>query len=261
MKRITLFVLPLFMGLNLYSQNLVVNPGFESWEKITKPAGWVHVESCLKDSAFVVSGKYSCQHSGGATSTNDLGQTIPVSPGTEYTLSLYFRTVLTSSGNGARIWCYWKNSGGTSITDPSTDAILRPSKYMKSDSWQQFSIKATAPASAVEFYLEVRTYPNSITYLDDIVFEESITTDNPEEKIRTLIIYPNPAHENLVINNIPHLQHIDILDLKGTIVMTSGFRGETTATIPLAGLHDGLYIIRIVTCDRVFVRKFILKAD
>ena len=40
MKRAIFFVLLFTSELVLISQNLVVNPGFEIWEKINKPTGW-----------------------------------------------------------------------------------------------------------------------------------------------------------------------------------------------------------------------------
>ena len=141
--------------------------------------------------------------------------------------------------------------------DPLTDDILRPAKYLKSDAWQQFSINATAPSSAVAFYLEVRIYPNSTAYWDDFVFQENPATFNSEEKLTNILIYPTPAHDYLIINNIQLLQHIDIQDLKGVPVWSSDFSGETMVTIPVSGLPGGLYIIKIRNANSIIIRKFI----
>jgi hypothetical protein len=259
MKRITFFVLLLTMELTLFCQNLVVNPGFDTWLSVTKPTGWVHIENCAKDSSVVFSSNYSCKHSGGASTTSDLGQTINVLPGKKYSLSFYFKTVATLSGKGARIWCYWKDAAGNSITDQSTDAVLRPSGYLKSDGWQQFSITVSAPSSAASFYLEVRTYTNSIAYWDDFVFEENLATLNSEEKLTDIKIYPNPVGDYLIISNIRNLQHINIQSLAGINVWASGFSGETIVTIPVSGFVDGLYLMSIRTSDKLITRKFVKK--
>jgi hypothetical protein len=37
------------MGTLSLAQNLIINPGLESWGKVNKPAGWTHIENCLKD--------------------------------------------------------------------------------------------------------------------------------------------------------------------------------------------------------------------
>ncbi|TAL60018.1 MAG: hypothetical protein EPN88_16455, partial [Bacteroidetes bacterium] len=81
MKRAIFFVLLPVLELSIFSQNLVINPGFEDWGKINKPIGWTTAQNCLKDSITVQSGAYSCMHSGGATTTSYLGQTINVLPG------------------------------------------------------------------------------------------------------------------------------------------------------------------------------------
>ena len=80
-------------------------------------------------------------------------------PGKSYSFSFFYKTVTTGTGNGCRLWCYWKDNGGNNFTDPATDAILRPSKYLKSDTWQQLSINITAPAEAAAFYLRSENIP------------------------------------------------------------------------------------------------------
>jgi hypothetical protein len=259
MKRAIIIVLLLTLETAMFSQNLVGNPGFETWEKTTKPYGWNTAQNCLKDSVYIKSGSYSCRHEGG-TSTRYLGQTISVIPGNQYMLSFFYKTQITGNGNGCRIWCYWKDSAGNSISDPSTDAILRPSKYLKSDTLQQFSISITAPSQAVTFYLEVRTYPNSIAYWDDFVLEETVATGEPAISESFLKIYPNPASNYLIISNIQNMQHIDIQSLTGICVWSSYFSGEETITIPVSELSDGLYIISIRTNEKLIIRKFVKKA-
>ena len=196
-------------------------------------------------------------HSGGATTTSDLGQTIPVIPGKEYRLSLFNKTITTSTGKGSRIWCYWKDSENNSLYDTSTDEIMRPSQYFRNDSWQEFSINVIAPPEASAFYLEVRTNTNSLAYWDDIAFEEMVSTLYEDRHEAHLEIYPNPASDYLIISNAQSLQHIDILGLTGVVIWLSDFSGEQTTTIPVSGIPDGLYIVRIVTSNKVITRTFI----
>jgi hypothetical protein len=257
MKRAIFFVLLLGVESIAFTQNLVVNPGFETWSKIEKPSGWTTTQNCLKDSVNIKSGSYSCRHAGGTSTTKYLGQTVAVNPGKKYIFSLNYKTETTGSGNGCRIWCYWKDSDGNSITDPSTDDILRPSKYLKSDTWQPFSIEVVAPEKASALYLEVRTYSNSVAYWDDFIFEENVATYSPEKELAVVKIYPNPAHDYLIISNIQYLQHVDIQDLTGNLIWSSDISGEEMITIPVTGLTNGLYIVIIKTSDQVIIRKFI----
>jgi hypothetical protein len=45
--------------------------------------------------------------------------------------------------------------------------------------------------------------------------------------------------------------------MSGITVWSSDFSGETRVTIPVAGLADGLYIIRIYSSDITVTRRFI----
>jgi hypothetical protein len=256
MKRVIFFVLLTKISISSFSQNLVLNAGFELWEKSNKPVGWTTAQNCLKDSIYVKSGSYSCRHDGG---TKYLGQTLSIVPDRQYRFTFFYKTVITGSGNGCRIWCYWKNSEGISMTDPPTDDILRPSKYLKSDTWQQFTVDITAPANSASFYLEVRTYQNSIVYFDDFAFEESVATYTAQEKPLELVIYPNPATDWLIISKIKNIQHIDIQNLLGVYVWSSDYFGEESVIIPVSGLAEGIYFVRIHIADKIIIRKFIKK--
>jgi len=261
MKRAKFFVLLLSFGFACYSQNLVINPGFESWSKLNKPSGWTHVENCLKDSANILSGQYSCQHTGGSSTSSDLGQTISVVPGKEYSLSFSLKTSTSTSGNGARIWCYWKDASGNNVADPPSDDILRPSKYIKSDSWKNTSISLTAPVGTSSFYLEVRTYPNSVTYFDDFVFEEKTFTGFEEQKNPMICIYPNPASHILYIKNCADIRQYEIINSSGVVLMSSLLSSGDQAILNIEKLEAGLYIIRLHTSGSVINRRFIKQDD
>lgn len=256
MKRAIFFVLLFTSELVLISQNLVVNPGFEIWEKVTKPTGWTTAQNCLKDSVNINSGNYSCRHAG-STATKYLGQNITVIPGNGYRLSFYYKTEITGNGNGCRIWCYWKDAEWNNISDPASDVILRPAKYLQSDIWALYTIDIIAPVTAFNLYLEVRIYPNSVVYWDDFVFEENMATYDPEVNRSEITIYPNPVSEFIIIRNVQDLRRIDIQYLTGSIIRSSTFDGEGTVTIPVPGLPDGLYIIRIYSSGKIITRKFI----
>jgi hypothetical protein len=258
MKRVIFFVLLINMSLLSFSQNLIINPGFETWEKPNKPAGWTTAQSCLKDSVSIKSGNYSCRHDGG---TKYLGQTLTVAPGKQYRLTFFYKTSITGSGNGCRIWCYWKDFGGNNLTDVATDDILRPSKYLKSEMWQQFSVDFASPSGSAFFYMEIRTYSNSTTWLDDFVFEENVSTYSREEKDSEITIFPNPANDYLKISSVTGLKHIYIQSLTGTMLLSSDFSGKEAVTIPISRFPNGIYIIRISTSDKLITRKFVKRAN
>jgi len=258
MKRAVSFVLFLSLEATIFCQNLVVNSGFETWGTINKPTGWTNSQACLKDSAFIVSGSYSCRQ--GSTASKDLGQKIAVSQGKQYRFSFHYNTDTTNIANGCRVWCEWLDENKDPIDDPSSISELH-SGFLKSAAWQQFSTTVTSPDNAHYFYLLVRTLPNSITYWDDFIFEEDIVSGDPENRFPDITLYPNPACDYLIINTLYNIQHIDIQDFTGRIVWSSDFSGEIHVTVPVSALHEGMYIARIKTTDKIITRKFIKKAN
>jgi len=260
MKRATFFVLLLMSEHILMSQNLVINPGFESWESETQPSGWSVAMNCFRNSSILNSGLYSCQHSGGVTTRSDLGQTFAVTAGKSYTLS-YFNKTLANTGSGSRIWCDWLGSDGKSIDDPVSKGLIQPTKFLKNETWQQFALDITAPVNAAAFHLEVRTYVNSVAYWDDFVFQETITTDVESNDETRINIYPNPASNYLIIRYLNNCQFIDIQSLTGSVVWSARLKGETEVTIPVSQLPDGLYFIRIRCYEKTFTEKFIKRSN
>jgi Secretion system C-terminal sorting domain len=255
MKRAIFIVQLLALGVISFSQNLVVNPGFESWETTTKPTGWTTAQGCLQESVNFKSGSYSNRQEG-TSSSKDIGQKIAVNEAKKYRFSFSYKTGSTTTGNGCRIWCEWLDDKQVSINDPSSISVLH-SGFLKSDSWQQFSTDLNPPASAAYFNLLVRSLPNSITYWDDFEFSENVATGYAEEKLSNLLIYPNPAYDFLHISNIDELKHIDIQSLTGSTVWSSDFDMEKSVTLPISGLKDGLYIINFRTSNKLICKKFI----
>ncbi|HKK41347.1 MAG TPA: T9SS type A sorting domain-containing protein [Bacteroidales bacterium] len=258
MKRHLIFVLLFLLTLAGYSQNLVINPGFESWDSDTRPTGWSTAQNCLADNSVVWEGNYSC-HQAGTSSSKYLGQLIQVSAGTEYCLSLYYTTLITDNGNGCRIWCYWKDAEGSSLSDPLTDDILRPSQYLKSDDWDQFSVTVTAPEGAAALYLEVRTYPNSVAYWDNFSLTESVPTYAGAVKKELPVLYPNPVTDYLHISGINNIKRIAIYSYNGIKTWDASYEGQPVITIPAGKFSNGIYTVIIYTRDKAMYSKFLKK--
>jgi len=255
MKRFFTFVLFCIPAIYSHSQNLATNPGFEVWQKINKPTGWTTALGCLKDSAVISSGTYSCKQST-TTESKEVGQLMPVTAGSQYRISFWYRNDPAGTGNGCRIWSNWKDADGNSISDETSLPLLH-SGYLKSEIWIKYSVDVITPANASHFNLILRTLPNSVTYWDDIVFEESVPTFNIEFGYEDIRIYPNPANKYLTISNIQNVQHIDIQTFTGISIWTHSNLAEEVIMIPVSDFKDGVYIIRMSVNGRIIIRKFI----
>jgi hypothetical protein len=235
----------------LLSQNLVINPGFETWNRPDKLTGWTNTQGCLKDSVFILSGSYSCRQEG-TTSSRDLGQKFVVKPSVQYRFSFYYKTGTETTGNGCRVWCSWLDNSQIAIADP-----VIHSGFMKSENWLKYEVAVTSPAEAGYFYLLVRTLPNSVTYWDDFIFEEDIVSSASDSRLPEVTIYPNPAHNYLTINNLHDLQQIDIQSITGAVLWSGKYSGEKEVMIPVLGLTKGIYFIRISSSGKITTYKFI----
>jgi predicted extracellular nuclease/endonuclease I len=144
---------------------LMTNGSLEAWDTATSPTGWDKKESIEQEATIVHSGSYSAKQTAG---TKDLGQYVEgIVGGETYTISYWF---LDNDPNAkGRIYSYWRE-GTNTLSDNALE--LRPSGYSTDSSeWQQISHTLTAPATADNFYFEVRTYNDNsgggVIYYDD----------------------------------------------------------------------------------------------
>lgn len=133
-------------------QNLVSNPGLETWTDPNTPSNWVKYEMITQESGTIHGGTYSAKQQAG---TSDLQQDVSgVVGGNNYTISYWFYD--NDANARSRIWAYWL-SGGSTISDNAAE--LRPGTYSSDNgSWQEYTVTIDAPASADGFRFEVRSY-------------------------------------------------------------------------------------------------------
>lgn len=159
-----LFILAAMVQPGLSAQNVMNNPGFESWDNATTPTGWDIIEDITQENLIVRTGQYAARQEAG---TSDLRQNVPVVGGLTYTISFWY---LDNDANArSRIWSYWLN--GTSTISTNT-AELRPSTYSTDNpNWQEYTVTIDAPLNADGLRFEVRTYNDNqgggYIYFDD----------------------------------------------------------------------------------------------
>ncbi|HEX2967599.1 MAG TPA: T9SS type A sorting domain-containing protein [Bacteroidales bacterium] len=254
MKRFLFFLLISSQPVISQSQNLVINPGLELWTSSTKPTSWTVAEGCSAESTVIKSGTFSCIQNAGPNGSRNLGQNISVTAGKDYSLSLYYITGANTTGNGGRVWCKWLNSNNAEVSDPASEEQIQ-SGFLKSDSWKQYSVSVKAPESAVTFFLQVRSLPNSITYWDDFVFEETIATGTDNDYSPEIILYPVPVENQLYLKNSGEKSTAEIIDLTGTVIKTEKTTGDLTI-IQTGELVPGIYFIRIRTGNKIVIKRF-----
>ncbi|MFT4805830.1 MAG: hypothetical protein ACI9YE_003058 [Psychroserpens sp.] len=73
------------------------------------------------------------------------------------------------AGKPVKIWCNFRDNDGGFIGGNDPD-VIRANLDVNGNSWTKYEATVTAPAAAVKFWFEVRTYSNTTVYWDDFSF-------------------------------------------------------------------------------------------
>lgn len=158
------------------AQELLLNGGFEIWDDVNTPTSYDKAEYTTQETVDFHGGANSAMQAG--SGTRDIAQTISnISGGTTYTISLWYRVdASTADGTDARIWSYWK-SAGANLNDNAIELRGPNNAYLDNNGnvWSQYTTTLTAPATADQFYFEVRAYGSAVVFWDDFSFVQEAT--------------------------------------------------------------------------------------
>ncbi|MBE9490143.1 MAG: T9SS type A sorting domain-containing protein [Bacteroidetes bacterium] len=256
MKKLYFLLFTLFAFSFTYGQELLLNGDFESWDDPTSPTSWTKAESTDQESVEFHGGTYSAKHTGG---TSDISQTVTgIIPGNSYTITIWYKVDAGfGDGTDARIWSYWRNTGSNITDTPTADDLRGPAGgYFDANGniWTEYTVTVIAPATANEFYFEVRTYSSAIVYWDDFSFFAEAASSDPA----LVITAPNEGSTELTANtDIAFIvSNFDVATAglgDGHIHYTVDGGGTVmkydTTTIQLTGLSDGPHTVYMELVD------------
>ncbi|MCQ2230023.1 MAG: choice-of-anchor D domain-containing protein [Bacteroidales bacterium] len=97
---------------------------------------------------------------------------------------------------------------------------------------------------------------NSILVIGERKVIDSISSD--EIKV-AVAVYPNPATDFIVVELSQEVSgKIEIYNINGSMVLVDNYVGKKQ-TVNVGGLASGMYIVRVVTNDKVFVKQVLKK--
>jgi len=249
MKKITLLLSFIACVVFAQAQNLIVNPGFETWIDAANPAlNWVATpvtgQTFSQETTIVHSGTYSLKsvHTVATGTAKVITKPyIVVTAGKTYTFSFwYYVDASTTNTTGAlRMWGYWENPDGSNGTFDQLN--LQPTLYTNltpTNTWQQFTVDVTAPVGSGQLELDLRFYKNSTIYVDDVSFTEKIAAGivNPKSNVLDVKL----AGNKLTIANAS-TSTVDIFNTIGAKVQSIEL---VNGSVDL-NLSKGLYIVRV----------------
>jgi len=100
---------------------------------------------------------------------------------------------------------------------------------------------------AKRFYLDnVQIATQNLTYI----------TNHDQQKMQ-VIIYPNPASDIINIENLNGYTSIEIVDINGRVVKSYHLNDKNILQISLSAFPSGIYIIRIISPQKIFSSRLI----
>ncbi len=241
-----------FMG----AQNLITNPGFESWTD-GKPDGWFVTPAQISQSTNPVhTGTYAVGLLS-ANSTSNIGAPdVAVVEGKTYVYSGWY---LDNVNDGRfRFWGQWRTASAL-LTD---EVSLQGVDYSTdSPQWVKFTVEAVAPATATIARLSLRTYKDENgafggkVYFDDIVFQDKATM-----AVSDVSGFDKAVKMNTVVSNelklvLPARATVNIYSAEGKLVSSN--RVDNGGSVNTSSLVKGTYIVTVDNGSAKVSRKVI----
>lgn len=248
MKKIT-FLLS-FIACVLVAQaqtNLLVNPSFEAWTQGV-PDGW----TLQTPTAATITAEPTILNDGAkslkiaTTATYPVWQSVPVTAGKTYTLSMSYY-IVSGDGSDARTWCNFKN-GTSFLSNDALGATLLgqlkgPDNLYFADergAWKTYNIEFTAPADVTDFNFEFRTYTAAVVYWDKMFFGEKVfaNVNNTNTNSFKAIV----SGKNLMLQGVKEGAAVEIYSAIGSKVLSAVV---ANGKIDMSSVTKGLYVVRI----------------
>lgn len=134
----------------------------------------------------------------------------------------------------------WSFENGTPETSSEENPIV---------SWNQSGEFSVTLIVECDYSSDTKTVENYITILDPVFADSDIE--------KQISIYPNPAKNIITIETETIIEYFEIVDLKGTIVM-SGSKSLGKHNIDISCLSKGSYLIKINTNKDVIIQQIII---
>lgn len=259
MKKITSLLFTLLSLVFVQAQtNILENPGFETWTD-GKPAPWYVVSTSVtgsvvsQDNTLFNEGANSFKvNAASASGTVNWAQVVDITGGKTYELSMSYY-IVSGDGTDARIWCNFKSASGFFAEADLVATGLYPklrgpgaanssgTEYFPDVKgvWNTYTTEFTAPANAIAFDFQFRTYKGAVVNWDKMSLMEKTTgTANISENSFKAIV----SGKILKIENVINGTTIEIFSSIGNKVLSTQLEN---GTISLNNIPKGLYIVRV----------------
>lgn len=101
-------------------------------------------------------------------------------------------------------------------------------------------------------------YPNLADYIFGANFGQpwSSTLTNQPQKINSVLVYPNPTTDYLIVSGLEGKSNVAIYTITGQLVQNENFENETKLNIDL---NIGMYLVKVTNGNLTTTKKIIVK--
>lgn len=238
--------------------NLLLNGDFGTWTDDSTPANW-NVESRTNAGIYMESSIYQSapaslkieRRVSGVGNNKGVLQNVPVTAGTDYTISAWFQTPDmpdTTQYVSVRVIITWRNSGGAAIGSSNPG-------YVHANTWTEQTYGALAPNNpsgdsvAATADVIVRCYGRSggtaggIVYADDVSFDVGAVVEGKTVPVLKsgFDINPNPFSGSTLISfslPVSGSARLAIYDATGQVVREYPMSGSGVHQVRWDGFDD-----------------------
>ncbi|MBK9275415.1 MAG: T9SS type A sorting domain-containing protein [Flavobacteriales bacterium] len=127
----------------------------------------------------------------------------------------------------------------------------------------QFRIRPTQPElpgtvimNAADIFFDF----NPPVRTNDAVVTLETSTRVADGHHTSLGLAPNPAFDQVTLSAGGHaMEHVEILDMSGRTIRSNGFAPALSVVVPLDGMPDGIYLVRVMLSDGSVLHSCLVK--
>lgn len=245
------------------AQNLITNPGFESWEPAAgatpaKPTGWSFVSatgiSQETDASLVHSGSSSLKNVAPATGNSSCNIDVAAEANTQYSLGYW---VLDNDANARlRHWVQARTASGNVTWNNTT---FQPTTYTTdSPQWVFVNVTSTTPATTSILRVDFRNYGTGAgagsVYVDDVVLVKGILAVTDVKEFDKAVQF-NTVVKDQITFKLPTKATVNVYSTDGKLVSSN--RVDNGGSINTQSLVKGAYIVTVDDGSAKISRKVI----
>lgn len=150
---------------------------------------------------------------------------------------------------------------GTAQNVAAQSTVIFNAPNFSNSTYQLRTHTYTVPATGVYYFGIQNAIPANPTgslslVLDNFSITQTLSVDSIDES--KFVVYPNPASDVIAINSSDYtFNNVQILDLNGRIVKTATFENVSEASLNIASLSAGVYLINISNESGAVTKKIV----